>query len=65
MKLYIDKIRIEKNMSVRELHKKSGVALSHIHNIEQGYKRPSLVVICKIAKALGVPPVELFSCDDN
>ena len=65
VKIYIEKIRHEKNMSVAELSRSSGVARSHIHSIESGEKCPTLPVLCKISKALDVHAAELFSCDDD
>jgi len=41
----------------------SGVALSHIQNIENGAKVPGITVICKLAKALDVPAADFFSCE--
>ena len=64
MKILLAEVRLEKEVSCRELSRKSGVALSHIHNIEQGYKKPGIEVICKLANALGVSPERLFSCDN-
>lgn len=64
MKIYVEKIRLEKGMTMAELARKSGIAVSHIYNIENGLKMPSLRVICKLAKTLGVEPSELYSCDD-
>lgn len=65
MKVYVEKVRLEKGLSLSELSRKSGVAKSHISNIECGLKYPTLPTLCKIANALGVPASELFSCDDE
>ena len=64
MEIMVRKIRIEIGLSGKELASISGISASHISDIENGIKIPSIVVICKLAKALGVPPGELFSCDD-
>lgn len=63
MKIHLNAVRSVKNMSIRELSKRSGVAKSHIQNIEAGAVSPSIDVMCKLAKALGVPVCELFSCN--
>jgi len=63
MKIHIRKVRTEKGMSIRELSAASDIALSHIYNIENERKIPSLTVLCKIADALDVHAAELFSCD--
>ena len=65
MKIYIEKVRLEKGLSLSELARKSGVSKSHISNIESELKYPTLPTLCKIANALGVPASELFSCDNE
>jgi len=64
MKIYIEKYRLEKGLSLNKLSEASGVAVSHIHSIEMGNKVPTITILCKIAKALNVPAADLFSCDD-
>lgn len=55
MKILLRKIRLDRNMSHRTLSGKSGVALSQIVKIENGTtKNPSLLTMCKLAKALDV-----------
>lgn len=64
MKLFVDMIRTEKGMSMQELSEESGVAKSYIQRLEAGEDaNPSIQVICKLARALGVEASELFSCD--
>jgi len=57
----VDKVRLEKGMSLKTLSDKSGVSKSHIQKIEARETSPSLEVMCKLAKALGVPVRDLFS----
>jgi len=64
MKIFVEQFRLEKGLSLSELSRMSGVAVSHIHNIEGGHKIPTLTVLCKLARALEVPCSKLFSCDD-
>lgn len=63
MKLYLNQVRNQKNISIRALAERSDVAKSHIENIESGQTNPTIEVMCKLAKALDVPVDELFSCD--
>lgn len=63
MKIYIEKIRLEKELSLSELARRSGVSKAHLSYLESGERTPTLQTLCKIAKALGVPAAELFSCD--
>lgn len=56
----LKELRLEKGMSVYELAKRSGVDTSYIHRLEAGKKNnPSVKVIDKLAKALGVNASEL------
>lgn len=64
MKIFVEQIRLEKGLSLSELSKRSGVAISHIHNIENGSKIPTITILCKLAKALDVPCSNLYSCED-
>lgn len=64
MKLYIKKIREEKEMTLSDLARKAKISKSYLSELENGKKKnASLVTICKIASALGVPAKDLFSCD--
>lgn len=63
IKMKIKEIRKSKCMSLDSLAKKSGVSISHISAIENGYKMPTLVVTIKIAKALNMNMVDLFRID--
>lgn len=63
MKIYLNRIRNEKNMSIRALAEKSDVAKSHIEKIEAGETNPTINVMCRLAKALGVSVHDLFSCN--
>lgn len=65
MKIYVEKMRLEKKMSLSELSRRSGVAVSHLHNIENGNKIPTITVLCKIANALEIPCENLYSCDEE
>ncbi|WP_226581217.1 helix-turn-helix domain-containing protein [Halobacillus litoralis] len=55
-------LRTGKGYSVNEFAKRSGVSKSYISNIERGVqKNPSLIVMGKLAKTLGVPLEELLT----
>lgn len=56
----LNKIRKEKNLSIRELSKQSGVNASYISRLERGIDtKPGLEVIIKLSKPLKVTPEEL------
>lgn len=60
MKYFIFEMRTKRNMSLRTLAERSGVAKSHIQKIEAGEANPSLEVMCRLAQALGCEITELF-----
>lgn len=59
----IEKIRNEKNLSVYQVSKASGVKITTITNIEKGITdmdNVRLGTLKKISKGLGVPVVEII-----
>lgn len=60
MEYYVTKVRMRRNMTIRSLAEKSGVAKSHIQKIESGLARPSLEVMCRLAEALECDISELY-----
>ena len=63
MRNYVEEYRLKKELSLSELSRRSGVAVSHIHNIESGTKAPSVDILCKLSKVLDVDWHQLASCD--
>jgi len=60
IKFFIREVRENKNLSQEELAKLSGVSSSHIGFIENGERQPTLLVICKLARALNVDVADLY-----
>ncbi len=56
----VRKIRMEQNISQEELGYLCGLHRTYISDIERGIRNVSLDNIEKIAKALNVPPKNLF-----
>lgn len=56
----IRKLRKEKNLTLEELSKKTGLSLSYISLIERGLKNPSLKALEKIAECFGINPAIFF-----
>lgn len=57
----IREIRIEKNLSLEDLSKKSTVNLGYLSQLERGEKQnPSMNLLFKVADALGVNVKDLF-----
>lgn len=65
MEYYVRKIREDQGLSIRDLSKRSGIAISYIVRIEAGEANPSVKVMCRLANALNVQVQELFSCKDK
>lgn len=64
MQIYLQSVRKEKNISIRELAEKSGVSKNYIQKIEAGTVNPTVIVMCKLAKALETPVYDLFGCEE-
>lgn len=55
----LKEIRKSKNITQQSLAEKSGLDLSYIGNLELGRYAPSIYIVWKISKILGVPTSEL------
>lgn len=53
-------IREERNMSLEELAKRTGISKSHLNYIERNEKEPTISMLCRIAIALNVNERELY-----
>jgi transcriptional regulator with XRE-family HTH domain len=61
LKTVLRTLRRERGWSMAELAEKAGVTDAYIANLETGKKsNPSLAVLKRLAKALGVPVTELL-----
>lgn len=60
VKILLKKIREERNMTLDQLSKKTGVSASHLNYIEKEEKEPSLSIIIRIALALDIDEKELY-----
>lgn len=60
IEMLIKNVRETKNVPLNRLSYKSGVSASHINDIENNLKMPSLLVMVKLAKALDVQITELY-----
>ncbi len=61
IKFHIKEAREKKNISIRQLAELSGVSKSHISDIENERRMPTIYVLCVLAVAMNVQPAELFS----
>ena len=60
VEILLKEIRLKKNISLRDLEKRSGISKSHLNAIELQEKEPSISVLVRIAKALDVQIEELL-----
>ena len=60
IEMKLKQIRKEKNMSLSELSKKSGVSKTQINDIENNRKKPTLQSVILLAKALDVNVNDLY-----
>ena len=56
----LKEIREQKNLSLGDLAKKTGISKSHLNYIEKGEKEPLLSMIIRIAIALNIDEKELY-----
>ncbi len=57
---YIKQIRNDKNITLRELSRKTGISSGYLSEIERNEKKPSFDYMILIAKALNVQLEELY-----
>ena len=62
--LKIKEIRTKKGLTQKKLAELSEISKSYVGDLERNEKIPSIVTICKLAKALEVDIKELFNYED-
>ncbi len=60
IEILLRSVREKKGITLTKLAEKSGVSKTHINDIENYVKSPSLLVMVKLAKALNVDINELY-----
>ena len=60
LKYFVGDVRYAKGMSLRELSERARISKSYLQRIEAGEVNPSLEVMVRIARALGVPLDDLY-----
>lgn len=60
LKFNIKNIRKAQGVNLKQLSYKTGISTSHLSDIENNYKMPSLIYAIIIAKALKVKLTELY-----
>ena len=60
VEILLKEVRKEKNYTLQQLSKKSGISTTHINDIENKIKEPSFSMMVRLAKALNVPLDKLY-----
>lgn len=60
IKMLVKQMRWEKNYTLRELERMTGVGHSTLSKIENEEVMPKVDTLCAIARGLGVPVTDLF-----
>lgn len=63
LKYFVGDVRYAKGMSLRELSDRARISKSYLQRIEAGEATPSLEVMVRIARALGVPLDDLYQAE--
>ncbi len=58
--ILLKQVRQKKKITLNKLSDKSGISSTHINDIENNLKSPSLFVMIRLAKALDVEITELY-----
>ena len=56
----VKRLRKVKNLSQEQLAFETGIHRTYISGVERSIRNPTIVIVGRIAKALGVEPMELF-----
>lgn len=64
VKILVRDVRKDKNLTIVQLAKLSGVSKSHISEIERGKRMPTIDVLCRLARALKVNPEALYKDEE-
>lgn len=60
MEILLKQVRQNKSVTLNKLSEKSGISTTHINDIENNIKSPSLFIMARLAKALDVEITELY-----
>lgn len=58
--ILLKQVRQKKKITLNKLSEKSGISSTHINDIENNLKSPSLFIMIRLAKALDVEITELY-----
>lgn len=58
--ILLKEVRKEKNYTLQQLSKKTGISTTHINDIENKMKEPSFSMMVRLSYALNVPLDKLY-----
>ncbi|HEV8432147.1 MAG TPA: helix-turn-helix transcriptional regulator [Thermoanaerobaculia bacterium] len=56
----VRRIRLARGWTQEDLADAAGLTTTYVGQVERGDKVPSLTVVLKLARGLGIPPADLF-----
>lgn len=59
----VRRLRIEKGLTQEQLAFEAEIDLTYLGDIERGKRNPSVLVLARLAAAVGVVPAKLFNDD--
>lgn len=60
LKTNLRRLRLEKGWSQEAFADEAGIHRTYISDLERGARNPTIVIVEKLAKPLGVPPAQLL-----
>ena len=60
VEILLKEVRQRQKVTLNKLSEKSGISTTHINDIENNIKGPSLIIMIRLAKALDVEITELY-----
>ena len=60
VEILLKEVRKEKNYTLSQLSKKSGISKTHINDIENNVKEPSFSMMVRLSYALNIPKDKLY-----
>ena len=60
VEILLKEVRKEKNYTLEQLSKKTGISTTHINDIENKMKEPSFSMMVRLSYALNVPLDKLY-----
>jgi transcriptional regulator with XRE-family HTH domain len=60
----LKRLRVERDLTMRELSEKSGISTKTIVAVESGKQKPTALTLARLAKGLGIPAYQLLGVNN-